>query len=65
MRQDIEGEDAMPIEFKKDPYLLAFAVVAILCATFLVWHGDVTWKEAIAVIGAGLFAPGLFGKSKP
>jgi len=52
------------IEFKRDPYLLGFAVVAILCATALVWHGDVTWKEAVAVIGAALFAPAVIGKAK-
>lgn len=50
------------IELKKDPYLLAFAGLLIVCATVLVWHGDVSLREAGGFLTGALAMPGLFGK---
>lgn len=54
-----------PIQIKKDPYLLAFAAFLVLVTGGLVWHGDVSWKEAAAFIAGALALPGLFGVVKP
>lgn len=50
-------------QFKRDPVLVAFAVVLVLACTGLVMHGDITWKEASAFLAGALALPGLFGKS--
>ncbi len=52
------------LEFKKDPYLVALACVLVLCGTALVWHGDLTLKEAGGYLAAALLSPGLIGKKK-
>ncbi len=52
----------MNLEFKRDPYLLGWATVLVLVAGALVWHGDVTWKEAIGGVALALGAPAVVGK---
>lgn len=52
------------LEIKKDPKLLAFAAFLVAVCASLVVHGDITWKEAAAFIGAALGLPGLLGHTK-
>lgn len=52
------------LEIKKDPYVLGFAAIVLVCATALVWHGDVTLARALELVGAALFAPGILGLKK-
>lgn len=54
----------MPIEIKKDPYLLAFAGLLVVCATALVWHGDLALDRVWPVVTAALLSPGLIGRKK-
>lgn len=54
----------MNIEFKKDPWHLAFCAVLCLAVFGLVIHKDVTWAQAVAFLGAAIFVPGLFGKKQ-
>ena len=53
------------LEFKKDPYLLAFAAFLVGCAVALVMHHDVTVKEAAGFLTGALAFPGLFGRKDP
>ena len=52
----------MPVQFKKDPYLIAFALFIVISGVVLVAKGAVTWKEAITVVSAALLSPGLLGR---
>lgn len=52
----------MPVQFKSDPYLLAFAAFLVACAVALVWHGDIKWDVAAGFITGALAFPGLVGR---
>jgi hypothetical protein len=52
----------MPVQFKSDPKLLAFAAFLVACAVALVMHGDIKWEVAAAFITGSLAIPGLLGK---
>ena len=50
----------MNFEIKRNGLILILGFGA-LC-TFLIWHGDVTWKEAAAFLSGTALFPGLFGR---
>jgi len=54
------------LQVKSDPRLIAFAMAVTALAIALVLHGDLTTKEAVALLGAALISPAILGeKAKP
>jgi len=51
-----------PIEFKKDPYLLIFYVVATICATALLITKITTLREVGVFFSSSALLPALIGR---